>query len=298
MKRYVTVLIGSLLLMGCRSQPVVTNARLSVAASFYPLAYLAEKIGGDLVDVMQITPGGVEPHDYEPTPLKLAHIYDAKVFIMNGGGIDAWAEQVRQDLVSKGKITVKMTEHFQSLITSNQDERGVDPHLWIDPVNMEREAEVVLEAFIEADPAHAITYRANGVQLKKNLTALGQRYRSGLQHCTLKEVIVSHDAFRHLAKEYGFSTMAISGLSPEEEPSPKRVAELAMLAKQKHIDVIFFESLVSPKLADTLAQEVGAQSLVLNPIEGLTPKEEMAQEDYITIMDENLRTLRTAMHCS
>jgi zinc transport system substrate-binding protein len=177
------------------------------------------------------------------------------------------------------------------------DESALDPHIWLDPIAMIEESMLVRDAFVKADPDHASTYEANANLLRKELDDLDASFREGLAHCDRREVVVSHNAFRYMAKRYGFTTYAISGLSPEEDPSPKRIAELAELAKQHDIRYIFFETLVSPKLSETIASEIGAQSLVLNPIEGLTSDDLAQGKNYVSIMRKNLQNLRTAMHC-
>jgi ABC-type Zn uptake system ZnuABC Zn-binding protein ZnuA len=169
--------------------------------------------------------------------------------------------------------------------------------VWLNPVNMQQEATLISDAFIAADPDNADAYSSNAAALTKKLKDLDAAYISGLKNCTVHAAVVSHNAFRYMAKQYGFETLAIAGLSPDEEPSSKRIAELADFAKKNDVRVIFFESLVSPKLSETVANEIGAQSLVLNPIEGLTSDEAVKNEDYIRIMKLNLQNLRTALQC-
>ena len=285
------------------------NGKLNVAASFYPLAFLSQQIGGDLVSVTQVTPGGVEPHDYEPTPQDLVAVHQAKVFIMNGAGVDGWADKVRDELEQNGVVTVRMLDKISPLGGFNEEGETdplnptstnadvQDPHIWLDPVLVQREVILIRDAFLKADPAHADQYENNVIALISKLSALDQSYRSGLTGCALHDVVTSHNAFRYLAKEYGFITLAITGISPDEEPSAQRLAELADFARKNGVKYIFFETLVSPKLAQTVATEIGAQSLVLNPIEGLTPADTAKGADYLSIMKENLQNLRTAMQC-
>ncbi|MBI5753777.1 zinc ABC transporter substrate-binding protein [Candidatus Peregrinibacteria bacterium] len=285
----IVVLLGLTACSGVRiSQNDNPKKPLNVTASFYPLAYLAQRIGGDLVQVNQITPGGVEPHDYEPTPQDLIAIQNSKVFIINGYGIDAWADKIIDDLPGKGVLVVKATDKIENII---------DSHVWLDPNYFKKEAEVVRDILIIADPANTAAYKLNTAGLTSDLTALDQEYRNGLAKCAIKEIITSHDAFNYLAKEYGFTSLAIAGLSPDEEPSPKHLAELAYLAKKNNIKYIFFETLLSPKLSNTIAKEIGAKSLALNPIEGLNSEETAKSEDYLVLMQQNLKNLRIAMLC-
>lgn len=289
MKKALTILalIG---LTACSSgQTTDAKKKLEVTATFYPLAYLSQEIGGKLVNVKQITPGGVEPHDYEPTPQDLAAIQNSKVFVMNGYGIDAWADNLLSDLKSKGVIVVNATGKI-NIIAS-------DPHAWLNPNYFKKEAEIIRDALIQADPGNASIYKLNSTGLLSDLVALDKEYRDGLAECKMRQIVTSHDAFRYIAREYGFESLAIAGISPEEEPSPKRIAELADFTRKNNIKYIFFETLVSPKLSDTLAKEVGAMSLVLNPIEGLTDEEIRRSEDYLVLMQQNLKNLRKAMQC-
>jgi zinc transport system substrate-binding protein len=275
--------------------------KISIAATFYPLAFLAEQIGGEFVTVIQITPGGIEPHDYEPTPQQLAAVHDADVFLINGAGIDPWAEALNDELASEGVMTVNIANALEIVEASEEhdDEYGyeVDPHFWLNPVFLQTQAELVRDALSELDPAHENDYRGNERRLITELSRLDQAFRSGLAQCEDNTIIVSHDAFGYMADEYGFETTAVAGLSPEEEPSSGRIAEIADIAKRENIKYIFFETLVSPKLAETIADEIGAQTLVLNPIEGLTPDDEAQGKNYFSIMRENLQNLRTAMQC-
>ena len=310
-KFFFPVLCLSIALTACNTggQQSSSTGTMSVSASFYPLAFFTEQIGENLVTVHQITPGGVEPHDYDPSPQEIAAIYDSKVFIMNGAGVDAWGDKIIDDLKQKGVVTVRM-EDTMSLLggfneqgesdplhPSSQDTNILDPHIWLDPVNAEGEVSRIRDALVTADPAHTDTYNSNAAALEAKLSALDTAYKNGLAHCTLHDAVVSHNAFRYMAQRYGFTTLAIAGLDPEQEPTPQRIAELADFAKKNNIKYIFFEALVSPKVSQTVADEIGAQSLVLDPLEGLTPDEEKNGDTYLTIMQQNLQNLRTALQC-
>ncbi len=286
-----------------------------MVATIYPLAFVAEQVGGDFVSVVQITPGGVEPHDYEPSPQQLAQVHSADVFLMNGAGVDAWADKVRDDVAQNGVKTLQMIdgiavlegvdehegtdehENLDHADDSLESEVHLDPHVWLSPVNMKKEAERMRDLFLQIDPSHADAYVKNADVIIAKLTALDEKYRVGLAQCALRTAVVSHNAFRYMAERYNFTTLAIAGLSPDEEPSSKRIADLADFAKGENIQYIFFETLVSPKLAETLANEIGATPLVLNPIEGLTSDEKANGATYFTLMADNLTNLRTALQC-
>lgn len=267
-----------------RTTPTSTG-QLAVAASFYPLAEFAQQIGGDNVSVATITPPGSEPHDFEPSPQDLVAIYNAKVFVFNGSGLDAWAEKIAPDLLQKGIVVVKTTEQLS------------DPHTWLDPVLAQREVNLVRDALKQVDSARAADYNQRAEAYVQQLVALDQLYREGLAHCTLHDVVASHAALSYLAKRYGLTVTSIAGLDPEAEPSAQKLGEIADLVRTKHIAYIFFETLVDPKLAQTIANETGAKTLVFNPIEGLTAKELAAGKTYLSIMQDNLVNLKLALQC-
>ena len=266
-----------------------------VAASFYPLAHFAEQVGGDRVEVINITPLSVDPHEYEPTARDMIKMQTARIFIFNGSGLDPWAERVQGELKSRGGLILNMAEHFDLL----RENRGVkyDPHIWLDPLSAIKEVELVRDMLIMANPEDEDYYRRNSVAYIKEILMLHNRYSDGLESCENRNIIVSHDAFGYMARRYGFDLYPVSGLSPEEEPSPRKMAEITDLAREKKINYIFTEVLVNPKIAQTIAYEIGAEILVLNPVSGLTYNDARAGKDYISLMDENLAHLRMAMSC-
>lgn len=269
--------------------PASTTSTISVVTTFYPLAYFAEQVGGDLVTVRNITPAGAEPHDYEPTSRDIAAAYDADLFILNGEGLDPWADKLAPDLASKGVYVLRMNEHVKT--------QAGDPHFWLDLLNVFTEVEAIADALIDVDPKHIAQYAHNRDTLLPQLIQLHEDYRAGLANCERNEIVTTHDAFGYLARLYRFNTLHILGLSPDEEPSPQTIAQVADTAKARNINYIFFETLVSPKLAETIAAEIGAQTLVLNPLEGLTEEELRAGKNYISVMQENLVNLRLALVC-
>ena len=274
--------------------------RIRVVASFYPLYELAGQIGGPHLDVANITPGGAEPHDYEPTPRDMAALYKARLFLFNGNGLDAWGERIQPDLARQGVEVLKISDHLDSLKQASPDAGAAapyDPHFWLDPMNMEKEADLIADALIRIDPAHQADYGRNRDAVKARLAGLDGEYQAGLADCRSREIVVSHNAFSYLAARYRLRVISISGLNPDEEPSPQRMAEIVRLVRDRHVTHIFFETLVSPKLAGTIASETGAASLELNPIEGLTDREIAEGKNYISIMQENLAHLRVALQC-
>lgn len=286
-----------------------SDDRLSVAASFYPIAFVATRVGGDHARVTNLTPAGAEPHDFDPTAKDVASVYDSGVFLYNGGGVDAWASKLAGDVASGGTRVMEMREHVGPLLAAvehhhegeeDEEEYGeetFDEHFWLDPNRLMLEADAVAETFAAADPEHADAYRANAAALRADLANLDQDFRVGLAACETPVAITSHAAFGYLAHAYGFEQLPIAGISPDDEPSAGDLAELAEEARVHNVGYVFFETLASPKLAQTLAREVGAQTLVFNPLEGLTPEQTEAGNDYFSVMRENLANLKTAMLC-
>ena len=267
-----------------------------VVTSFYPLEYLAERIGGDNISVKNLVPAGAEPHDWEPTPRDIAAIQKAKVFIYNGV-VESWAERVVGDLPSSSPLVVRGVGG-QTLNNGAEPEApGLDPHVWLDPVRYQQEADAVYTALAKADPEHAVSYQTNLDALKKDLSTLDKEYMSGLATCTRKTVVTSHAAFGYMAERYGLKQLAVSGISPDAEPSPARLRKVLGQIKAEGATHVFFETLVSPRIGQTLASEAGIKILVLNPLEGLTSDEVKTGENYLTIMRSNLANLKVALGC-
>ena len=277
-----------------------SSTKLNVVASFYPVAEFSRAVGGSLVNVITVTPAGVEPHDYEPTAQQIASVYQSQIFLYNGGGVDAWADRISADVSSHGISVVELGKSIAVVAPAQGSEdpsAAFDPHFWLDPVLAEKEIAIIEKTFETKDPFHASDYQKNANAYIAKLSALDASYRNGLASCKMRTIVTSHAAFAYLGAEYNLNVIPISGLSPDEEPSAGRLAQIAMLAKQQNIKYIFFETLVSPKLADTLAQEIGAQTLVFNPLEGVSDADQAAGKNYLTVMQDNLNNLKTGLLC-
>lgn len=270
---------------------------IKIAVSFYPLAEFAQNVGGEKVSVVNIVPSGVEPHDFEPTPQDIAKVYSSQIFVYNGSGFDPWAEKIAPELEKRGVSIVNMTKQFNLLEGTNEHAEKFDPHIWLDPVLAKKEVEIIRDMLKSVDPENAAVYDMNAGQYIKKLSGLDEKYKSGLGSCEIRDAVASHAAFGYLSKRYNLNVVNIAGLSPEEEPSPKKIAEIAKFVRSKNIKYIFFETLVSPKIAETIAREAGAETLVFNPIEGLTEGDLASGKNYISLMEENLVNLRKALLC-
>jgi zinc transport system substrate-binding protein len=286
------------------------NIKIKIATSFYPLAYFAQQVVGDWGEVTSLTPTGTEPHAFEPSAKAVASVYESDLFLFNGAGVDAWAGALEEDLELAGVKVIEMTRYFElkklaeeesageeDVDEKDGDERGYDPHIWTDPVLAKKQIEVIRDALISLDPEHALTYQTNASETIAKLSVLDAEFQGTLASCAQDTIIVAHDAFQYPADRYRINIISIAGLSPESEPSAQKLAELTDLAKQYGIKIIFFEELASPKLAQTLAEEVGATTLVLNPLEGLTEDQLAAGENYFSLMKKNLNNLSLALEC-
>ncbi len=274
-----------------------TDGKLSVVASFYPLYFFASSIGGDKVVVTNITPSGAEPHDFEPTAQDVAKMENSQLIILNGGGLETWQANIEKNIDSQKTKIVIAGEGLINLQMSEDGKGTSDPHIWLSPILAKQMADRILAGFVLIDPQNENYYQSNADALKNKLDDLDAQYKAGLKNCAKKDIITSHSAFGYLAEAYGLNQLSIAGLSPDAEPSPSQLAETAKFAKENDIKYIFFESLASPKLSSTLANEIGAKTLVLNPLEGLTREEETQGENYLTVMQNNLTNLETALEC-
>lgn len=307
----IAVLLVIALLYAFRTKPQAptnSGASLTVHTSIYPLAYLAEEVGGNHVAVTTVLPAGADPHDFEISPQQLIQTQQADLFIYNGAGVDQWAERLvsqrpvnrninMAEALEAAGIELHEAEEHEEEEGHDHDHGDIDPHIWLDLNLMKTQAEIIRDAFIAFDPDHAQEYQNQTAQLLTNLYKLDQQYQSGLANCSLRKIIVTHDAFGYLADAYNFETIAISGISPQDQPSAKELGDIAAIVRREGIGYIFLETLASPKLAQTLASETGAQTLVLNPVEGLTVQEREAGKNYASLMRDNLQQLRLAMKC-
>lgn len=279
-------------------RPLVTSSKPQVVTSFYPLYFFASQIAGDKADLSNITPAGAEPHDYSPTAQQLVQIEHSDLLILNGGGFEPWGENIQENINTEKTQLVIAGECLITQEVVEDGEKILDPHVWLSPVLAEQMVEKIRTGLVQTDPENATYYNSNAEELKLKLHSLDTEYKQNLSRCAEKNVITSHAAFGYLASTYGLNQVAIIGVSPEAEPSPQELAQVAKFAKDNHVKYIFFESLVSPKLSQTIATEVGAQTLVLNPLEGLTDYEVAQGKDYFSEMRNNLANLKKALQCT
>lgn len=273
------------------------NKKLQVVTSFYPLYFFASQIGGNKAEITNITPAGAEPHDYEPSTQDIAQIDKSDILVLNGRQLEAWGDKVRDDLQGKKVSVVIAGEGLINQQVIEERKKIVDPHVWLDPELAKKGVTRIAEAFEKVDASNKSYYQSNASQLEEKLDLLDQEFKQGLLSCQQKNIVTSHAAFGYIATRYNLKQVPISGLSPDEEPSPQQLAQVTAFARANNVKYIFFETFVSPRLSETVAREIGAKTLVLNPLEGLTKEEERAGKDYFSIQKENLENLRIALEC-
>jgi len=276
-----------------------SRSKVDVAAAFYPVAFAAQKVGGTRVGVTNLTPVGAEPHDLELNSDQLDRLLDAKVAFVLGRGFQPAVEKAadRRDGPTVDLLP-KLVDARGKKVAEEGEAGGLDPHVWLDPVLMSQLVGEVERGLATADPKGAATYERNTHALRDQLGALDARYRERLTGCARDLLVTSHEAFGYLATRYGLHQQGVAGLSPDQEPDPARLGELAQLARDQGVTTVFTEENVSPRIAQTLAREAGGlKTEVLSPLESLTKKERDASADYFTLMDANLDKIAPALGC-
>jgi zinc transport system substrate-binding protein len=309
---------GALLLSGCAPSDAAAGSGSSasddgavrVLASFYPVQYVAEQVGGDRVAVASLTPPGTEPHDVELSPRQVRSVSETDLVLYLSGFQNAVDQAVEArepahvldaadvvDLLEGGADAHAGEEHADEEHAEGEeteDEHAVDPHFWLDPQRLAALAGPVADALAEADPDGADTYAANADRLTAELTALDEAFVAGLATCERRVVVTAHEAFGYLADAYDLEQVGISSLDPEAEPSPARLREIGEVVRQEGVTTLYTESLVNPKVAETLAADLGVTTAVLDPVESQTDP----AADYRAVMEQNLEALRAGLACA
>jgi zinc transport system substrate-binding protein len=260
-----------------------------IISTIYPWHDAAEHITQGIAESGVIVPAGVEPHEYEPSALDVIKATQADLFIYNGGAIDTWAEKIAAERMQKGRRSFRAMDYVS---------KTKDPHIWLNPAFFLNVSRALGNTITILYPKQYNSILTNETNYFSRIEKLDSEYHLKLQSCTQNTIAVSHDAFRHMAQQYHFETVALSGISPEEEPSIKRLREVSKIVQEKKIRYIFFETLVSPKLANSIAAESNAVTLVLNPLEGLTSQQLKEGASYESVMKDNLKQLQIALECN
>ena len=313
MPRGLWVALVATVAAACQEAPAPPGKPL-VVASFYPMYEFSRQVAGDRAEVVSLVPPGVEPHDWEPSPQKLVEVQNARLLVYNGAGFEPWVDKLLHDVTGKKIIVIETTRGLDLIPAAeagaagsppkaagrdagHTQNGGGDPHVWLDPVLAQSQVEAIRAGLTQGDPANKATYDDHARAFRARLAALDAAFQAGLHDCEHRDIVVSHAAFAYLARRYRLTQVAVMGLAPESEPSPAELAAIANLARRRKVTYIFFETLVSSRLAETLAREIGAKTLVLNPIEGLTKEEAAAGKGYVDLMEANLQSLRTGLGC-
>ena len=291
-------------------QQVEGQSKIKIYTSIYPLHDLTSRIVGDKLELELVVPNGVEIHGYEPSPRKIASLEKADLFIYIGLGLESWAEKVVQNLEEAGVKTVRVSKDLKLLEVEEHDHSNChchehhghghhghtyDPHVWLDPLNMKEIAHLITEELIRLDQGNQEFYRANYRDYAAQIEQLDREFKEGLAEKKREYVLVSHSAFGYLGKRYGFKQLSVTGISPDQEPTPGSLARLIEEVKEHNLEYIFLETLASPKTVDVLADEADLQVLELNPVAGLTAKDIAGGEDYFSLMRKNLANLKKAL---
>lgn len=284
--------------------------KIKVVTTFYPMYDFAKNVVGDAGDVQLLIPAGTEPHDYEPSAKDIAKITDADVFVYNSHELETWVKDVLENVDEKKVAVVEAAgsidlmagaahEHDHDGEEADHDEHDhdheLDPHVWLDPVLAQKEVEAIRDALVEKYPDKKETFEKNATAYIEKLKELDTKYKEAFASAKNKTFVTQHAAFGYLAKQYGLTQESIAGISPDQEPSPSRLAELKKYIKEHNVSVIYFETSASSKVAETLARETNVELAVLNPLESITQKEQDKGEDYISVMKANLEALKKSI---
>lgn len=279
-----------------------TDGKLQVVTTFYPMYDFTKKIVGDNGDVSVLMTGETEPHDYEPSAKDIAKIQDADVFVYNSKEMETWVEAVLDSIDTKKTVVVEASQGIELMeMTEEADHEdhdhahGVDPHIWLDPILAKKEVATIRDSLLKVDPANQESYQKNSDGFMEQLTNLDQQFVAQFKSATQRDFVTQHAAFGYLAARYDLHQVAISGISPDQEPSPAELATIEDFVKAHQVEIIFTEELSSDKIASTIAKATGAELATLNTLEGLSKAQQAAGEDYLSVMETNLANLSKAI---
>ncbi|PGY06460.1 zinc transport system substrate-binding protein [Bacillus sp. OV166] len=310
MKRLICALIIFLMMISGCSNAVQTKGekgsggtkKLQIVTTFYPMYYFTQKVAGNSANVELLIPNGAEPHDWEPTAKDMAKIQDADMFIYNSRYFESWTEKVLKSINDSNLTVVEASKGIELMNALESEEEhhsdhasSKDPHVWLSPVLAQQEVDTIAKAIEKLDSNNKNQYERNAENFKSQLADLDHLYKETIDKAKKKEFVTQHAAFGYLAKQYGLTQIPIAGLSPDVEPTLGKLKELAEVTKKKNVKVIYFEGLTSSKVAQTLANEIGATTEVLNPLEGLTKEEQEKGLDFIDVMKNNLEALKPSI---
>jgi zinc transport system substrate-binding protein len=278
------LLIWIILLIACTQ----TQLQGGVVVTIFPLAEFTRAVAGDRMDVTQLLPPGVEAHSFDPRPSDIVRLNNAELFIYIGSSMEPWAGDI---LKGAPQVSSLAAADFVAVLPAA--EGGNNPHIWLDFESDQVIVTKIADELSAIDPNNTEYYQTNAAAYNKRLAALDTEYTLGLKDCTTRTIITNHEAFDYLAKRYDFTALSIYGITSDKEPSPRELQNLIGTAKEKKIKAVYYETAISPKVAEALASEVGVVTYPLNPGENADPG-----VSFITLMEDNLKNLRLGMGCS
>ena len=295
------IILLSITIVGCNeggnieNNPIDGNTDLKIYTTFYPMYFIADEIAKEKASIVQLIPSGVEPHDWEPTLKTMAELKSSDIFIYNGAGMEKWVDKITKSLQESNVEIVEASLGIDLIKGNSNHDDDYDPHTWVSPVNLMAQAKNVFDALIEVDEENSEYYEANYKSLINRLEKLHKDISDASKDFRIKIIVTSHEAFGYFAKEYGITQIPIRGISPEQEPSPAKLAEIVKLCRENDIKYVFVEKFVNPKFSNVIAGEIDGDVLTLNAAHGLSEKEILQGQDYITLMYDNLRNLEKAL---
>ena len=288
---------------GC-SQGQIRNAdgendKIRIITTIYPLYEFAKEVAGDKAEVSLLVPAGSEPHDFEPKPSDIVRISNADIFLYTGDAMEPWVSDVLDGVNNKNLIVIYASK-YSVVIPANPDsdeEGSYNPHIWLDFENDEKIVSAFAAVLSAMYPKNQDYFIGNADGYKQKLRNLDDGYISGLKNCRTRKFITNHDAFEYLGKRYNLEPIPIYGLSADNEPSPREIKQILDIAKENNLRFVYYESFVSPKISETIAKEIGAGVLILNPVESMTQQEIEEGETFISAMEKNLENLKIGLEC-
>ena len=286
-------------LSGCSNSDETAQDKLQIVSNFYPIKYIVDAVGGDLVTNTSLTPDGAEPHDLTLDPKTVASINSADAIFFIGASFQPDVDKAVENLPSEVTAIDLSRSPGVVILSAPADlgkeslTGGKDPHIWLDPKNMSAMAADIAKTLKSLDPNSADIFEQNLVALVNKLESLDKDFSAGLASCEQKTLVTSHAAFQYLAKTYGLNQLAITGISPEDQPDAKLLSKIATEAKRVGVKTVFFEDVLPKELSETVARAIGAKTSLLSALE-FTPE---GSNDYISMMRDNLKNLQIGLSC-
>lgn len=306
----IALLAFAVILAGCNKEgekSSETKDTIHVYTTVYPLADFTKKIGGKYVDVETVYPPGTDEHSFEPSQKDIVSMADADLFFYIGYDLEGFVTKAKPILTNEGvKVlaigeSIDLDDNHEAKEVGHEDHDGhnhgsVNPHLWLNPVYSKAMAEKIKEELIAKKPEQKEFFEAQYEQLASQFDQLDQDFAQTIDTASTKKLIVSHAAYGYWEERYGLEQISITGLTASADPSQKELEKIVKIAKENHLTYIIFEQNVSSKLTEIIQKEIGAKDLMLHNLSVLTENDVKNDEDYFSLMEQNLETLKTALH--